>query len=109
MKHVINNTKNNMFKDKHLMWKIIALVFCIKRKHSKSKMAHIYEYTDIYIYIYIYTNSYAYRCAHMCIYIITLIYTISWYSLCYTHYVRRFSFGSSKFNERFQVQRPFLF
>ena len=62
MKHVINNTKNNMFKDEHLMWKIIALVFCIKRKHPKSKMVHIYEDTDIYIQIHMHVA------VHTCVY-----------------------------------------
>ena len=70
MKHVINNTKNNMFKDEHLVWKIIALVFCIKRQCTKSNLVHI----SIYRHIYIYTNSYAYRCAHVCIYIIAYTY-----------------------------------
>ena len=62
MKHVINNTKNNMFKDEHLMWKIIALVFCIKRKHPKSKMVHICEDTDIYIQIHMHIA------VHTCVY-----------------------------------------
>ena len=49
MKPVINNTKNNMFTDEHLMWEIIALVFHIKRHNTESHLLYIYEYTDTYI------------------------------------------------------------
>ena len=47
MQHVINNTKNNMFKGEHLTWKIIALVFCIKIPHSKSNLLRRYTHTHI--------------------------------------------------------------
>ena len=40
-----------MFKDECLMWKIIALAFCFKRKHTKSNLLHIYQYTETYVQI----------------------------------------------------------
>ena len=39
------------------MWKIIALVFCIEMKHTKSNMLHIYEYTG---------TLYKFVCALLC-------------------------------------------
>ena len=51
-----------MFKDEHLMWKIIALVFCIKRQHTKSNLQHIYEYTDTYIKIHTYITMHSVYC-----------------------------------------------
>ena len=62
MKHVKSNTKNSMFKDEHLMWKIKALVFFIKRQQTKSNLLHIYDYADIYIQINMYIAM------HICIY-----------------------------------------
>ena len=83
MKPVMNNTKNNMFTDEHLMWKIIALVFYIKRHNTESHLLYIY----ISIYRDIYTNSYAYRHAQMFMCITTHIYTIIWLLLSCTYYV----------------------
>ena len=60
---------------------------------------YIYIYTDTYIQITMDT---------MCIYIIAHIYTISWYSMCFT-YVGVSCFGSTKLIKRFQGQRPVLF
>ena len=90
MQHVINNTKNNMFKDKHLMWKTIALVLCIKIPHTKSNLLRIYTYIYIHIYIYA-TYTYIYMHIHIqfiCILLCPRVYTQShiyisnWYSMC---------------------------
>ena len=47
MQYVINNTKNNMFKDEHLMWQIIALVFSIKIPHTKTCYAYIHTHIKV--------------------------------------------------------------
>ena len=62
MKHVMNNTKNNMFKDKHLMRNMIALVFCIKKQHIKFNVLQIYEYTCTYI------QTHMHMAMHPCVY-----------------------------------------
>ena len=120
MQHVINNTKNNMFKDKHPMWKTIAVVLCIKIQRTKSNLLRIYTY--IYIHIYIYTTyTYIYLCIyaytytiHMHIAMSTCIYTMTHIHIklvfnVFTHYVGLFSFDSTKLRKSYQIQRPFLF
>ena len=73
MKPVMNNTKNNMFTDEHLMWEIIALVFHIKRHNTESHL--------LYIYMNIQTHIYKFMC------ITTHVYTIIWLSVFCTYYV----------------------
>ena len=43
-----------MFKDEHLIWKIIGLVFCIKNIQLTTYNIYIYIYIYIYIFVYIY-------------------------------------------------------
>ena len=62
-----------------------------------NKQTHIYKFMWILL------------CTHMYIYNHTYIYIPSWYSACFTHYVRLFAFGSTKLTKSFQVQSPFLF
>ena len=65
MKPVMNNTKNNMFTDEHLMWKIIALVFYIKRHNTESHLLYIYiyQYTETYIQIHMHIAMHKCLCA----------------------------------------------
>ena len=103
MKPVMNNTKNNMFTDEHLMWEIIALVFHIKRHNTESHLLYIYMNIQTHIYKFICispcTNVYVHN--HTRIYHHLVISVL--YLLCGT-----FSFGFLKLMSRFQVQRPFL-
>ena len=46
--------------NEHLIWKIIVLVFCIKRQNTKSISLRVYEYTDIYIQVHIH-----HTCVHI--------------------------------------------
>lgn len=78
----MNNTKNDMLKDEHLMWKIIVLVFYIKRQNTKFNLLHIYEYAVTYIHKFISIT----LCTHVYIHDYTQ-YTTSWYAVCFTHYV----------------------
>ena len=63
-----------MFKDKHLIWKTIALFLCIKIPRTKSNLLRIYTYIYIHIYIYA-TYTYIYIC----------IYIYNPYAYCYVH------------------------
>lgn len=91
----MNNTKNDMLKDEHLMWKIIVLVFYIKRQNTKFNLLHIYEYAVTYIHKFISIT----LCTHVYIHDYTHIHhqlvCSVFYSLCGTC-----SFGSTKLIRR---------
>ena len=107
MQYDVNNTKNNIFKDEHLMSKIVAL--------------YIYIYIHIYIYIQIYRNMYTYIFTHMntqthlykfiCILLCKHLYTNNHTRTqqvdiqCLIHYVGLFSLGSTKLRKSCNTEK----
>ena len=107
MQYDVNNTKKNIFKDEHLMSKIVAL--------------YIYIHIHIYIYIQIYRNMYTYIFTHMntlthlykfigillCKHVYTNNHTRTQQVAiqCLTHYVGLFSFGSAKLRKSCNAEK----